>query len=1502
MGANKKHSPFKGINSNLFPNPPAPRKRWHLSRRPGLYPSRSRWQKVGALIILITLGAVIAITAYEKMWPKPIQETAVILVAAGYEDNPFVPHNVYGKRGLVALNSLATKHIQSGFRLHHQNLQWDNILSWDQGFGKVTEKNILIFLSLHGGVDKKGAYLLPHSYGISSESFKLRLKQVLNRLAAVPEKQNILLILEATGRKSNHFADELEKLNPEIKNIPNLVVISSSDRSQQSWPSFAYKKSIFSHFLIKGLKGNADANEDNQVHALELFRFVSNRVQSWVARNRGASQSPVLFPKGPEGETRARKIKLASVLNLSPQEEVPNPSLDPPRELQTAWELCRQLEKQIPSPQAYSPALWRSFRDSLLRYEQLVIAGETQFADKILLELAQTKEQIEQNRKVSLTSLHNNFHMHKIAGYSEDGLNQLELLSSTLWNEESNNLNGHWRKFSQQHLSKLSPLQQRLACLHFQSTLLQRASANPNPPLDRTRQILQLLEDPFQLPPGEAHFLNMLAKYLPRKTESAPSQFLLPGYYRQMALQVRLLAEKAALGIPDKISQTLYTEEILPWIQPTIDSADQQRRFGQDLLFAKDQKSWDKALEYLQTARRQYRSALATAQVIRHALNIRDQVQASLPYYLRWADKRSRLNREGISESNQSLVKAIVGLVEENKALVKLVDSGPPVEEKNQELHLKKITKQIEKVRSLFKAIPNWFPVNSQQKEKGLLVRWHELDSFLEIPFSDPDLRTNILRLRHQCEIQLLKQPVTRKLPQIEDSNHRQNLSRLIKNIKPRSEQRKFKLQRLLTWLATRTYRDHWQEEVPGQKPYFQVAARKFLEDAEKLHSTNPKLRTLVQLIRQPSDLGLAIHSASGLPQKGRREIGTPLPLSSEREIPLTFQLSLPRSISRFPSGYAVVSLKVGKGLKAIHDEKNLRHAFLQPGSPVTLQTIVKLNEGMQGRPLRNESQVTLQVFFRGRTTKLITPIAIHSEPETAKPSSALPATAKIAIRASKEVHEQYSSPGNVVIILDCSGSMGPPKGETSLANSKFLVAIDSLHRVLQSVPKGTNVSVWTFGKAIGERKTVKQAEQTIERIFGPSSWNPQDPEQLQDLMNNKIARIEPWNETPLVRTMIRAAREDLSRADGLKTILVITDGIDNRIHKDSEFNSSAKAIPELLRANFKDVKVNVVGFKIVSREQVLAKQQFSIIEQLPRPGKFYEAQNAEELLEAMLNALQPKLQFKIEVKNDGQTETRLGAGKDLINAGATGSWVMQELTPGEYQIRVTGDQQISHRFTLGPAHSQYLELRPRETPDGSKELGFFTVPGSEKHLRTQNQNPKKDHISKDREPKLKPKKTKADLVVELPEDKEPEIPRILQEPSITSGNFHPTRKVPSEEPDIAFPIPGPQIKFPAQKSEKVLPNIEVPSSGYQLSQENPIPENSLPKSQEKKFFFPYLREKFNSLQERISKRIWGEKKTKDTACEPTPQYWEKVPVPMIGSPLPQGPRREIESNDATGK
>jgi len=79
------------------------------------------------------------------------------------------------------------------------------------------------------------------------------------------------------------------------------LLLSASSEGEEAFESPELEHGVFTHFLLRGLDGAADLNEDFHVTVWELYEYVAARVPDFVATERGEPQHPQLLG---EGETR----------------------------------------------------------------------------------------------------------------------------------------------------------------------------------------------------------------------------------------------------------------------------------------------------------------------------------------------------------------------------------------------------------------------------------------------------------------------------------------------------------------------------------------------------------------------------------------------------------------------------------------------------------------------------------------------------------------------------------------------------------------------------------------------------------------------------------------------------------------------------------------------------------------------------------------------------------------------------------------------------------------------------------------------------------------------------------------------------------------------------------------------------------------------------------------------------------------------------------------------
>ena len=261
---------------------------------------------------------------------------------------------------------------------------------------------------------------------------------------------------------------------------------------------------------------------------------------------------------------------------------------------------------------------------------------------------------------------------------------------------------------------------------------------------------------------------------------------------------------------------------------------------------------------------------------------------------------------------------------------------------------------------------------------------------------------------------------------------------------------------------------------------------------------------------------------------------------------------------------------------------------------------------------------------------------------------------------------------------------------------SKFEEAAQALKAVLSHLPPATVVSLWIFGEALGQAKTTDTAERTIRRVQKPIAWEPT----ILDSLVKEVAAIEPWNESPILRTMIWAA-EDLRGVAGSKSLLVLTDGMDNRWATDRQVNPNGLDVAASLGSYFagSDIAVNVIAFRVASAaEQQHVRTQFEAVERFRVPGFFATADQGPALIAALDRAMRPALRYAIDSALSGPipAPSPLGFPVQPAQAGLPGE--PQRLPSGSYQLRLLSDDARRCRFAINDGDWLLLNIMPNPT------------------------------------------------------------------------------------------------------------------------------------------------------------------------------------------------------------
>lgn len=180
------------------------------------------------------------------------------------------------------------------------------------------EDSVIVFFSGHGFRDTEGKlYLAPldidpanaAASGVSAEWLR-------DQLAACPAKFKLLVLDACHAGSEKETAIEgsvtAKDLGDTFKRTSGVVTLASSTGEEKSQIWHFKQQSLFSYWLVQGLKGHADDNSDSQVTIDELYDYLHRHVTQTADIRFKRPQTPVRNV-GP------KIVGVPVVINLVPQ-------------------------------------------------------------------------------------------------------------------------------------------------------------------------------------------------------------------------------------------------------------------------------------------------------------------------------------------------------------------------------------------------------------------------------------------------------------------------------------------------------------------------------------------------------------------------------------------------------------------------------------------------------------------------------------------------------------------------------------------------------------------------------------------------------------------------------------------------------------------------------------------------------------------------------------------------------------------------------------------------------------------------------------------------------------------------------------------------------------------------------------------------------------------------------------------------------------------------------
>lgn len=167
-----------------------------------------------------------------------------------------------------------------------------------------TNSSVLIYYSGHGApnpITQEG-FLVPYDGDPTFlEITGYSLKRLYDQLGKLPSK-DIVVLLDSCFAGTGERSVIAKGTRPVVINVENpllagekIVVLTAGTGAQTSSTYHQKSHGLFTYFLLKGLQGAADANQDSKIDVAELYSYLKPQVQGTARREFNNDQAPQLL-------------------------------------------------------------------------------------------------------------------------------------------------------------------------------------------------------------------------------------------------------------------------------------------------------------------------------------------------------------------------------------------------------------------------------------------------------------------------------------------------------------------------------------------------------------------------------------------------------------------------------------------------------------------------------------------------------------------------------------------------------------------------------------------------------------------------------------------------------------------------------------------------------------------------------------------------------------------------------------------------------------------------------------------------------------------------------------------------------------------------------------------------------------------------------------------------------------------------------------------------------